>query len=125
MVNTKVGTIASRTDEAEKFNFKRKKETRYGELVGLQARNTNGQDDPGPVSMQGLGKTMVNLVQTRRMNTKNTMNTEKGSYVALTSSFAGTGGIVEAIAAEVVARSGALFGGDFLRLSKCMVSVAV
>jgi hypothetical protein len=40
---------------------------------------------------------------------------ETGTYVALTSSFAGTGGIVEAMVEGVVACSGTLFGGDFLR----------
>jgi hypothetical protein len=51
------------------------------------------------------------------------------TYVALTSSFAGTGGIVDAEAdAEamlgVVACSGALFEGDFLRVRKPIFDLA-
>lgn len=52
-----------------------------------------------------------------------------GTYVAPTSSFAGTGGIVDAVVAEaeamleVVACFGALFESDFLRLRKPIVSV--
>lgn len=49
------------------------------------------------------------------------------TYVALTSSFAGTGGIVEVAIVEdeelFVACAGALFGGDFLRLRNPIVSV--
>ena len=49
--------------------------------------------------------------------------TDWGTYVAFTSSFAGTGGIIDAeVDAEamvgVVACSGALFEGDFLRERK-------
>jgi hypothetical protein len=53
---------------------------------------------------------------------------KNNTYVACTSSFAGTGGIVDAVElAEamvgVVACSGALFEGDFLRERKPIVGV--
>jgi hypothetical protein len=47
------------------------------------------------------------------------------TYVATTSSFAGTGGIEEAMVGCIVACSGALFGGDFLRVRNFMVKDAV
>jgi hypothetical protein len=47
------------------------------------------------------------------------------TYVAFTSSLAGTGGIPEAIVCCVVACSGALFGGDFLRVRNFIVGTAV
>ena len=49
----------------------------------------------------------------------------KRTYVAFTSSLAGTGGIPEAIVCCVVACSGALFGGDFLRVRNFIVGTAV
>lgn len=50
----------------------------------------------------------------------------EATYVAFTSSFAGTGGIEEAMLGCNVACSGALFGGDFLRVrSFLMVGAAV
>jgi hypothetical protein len=50
------------------------------------------------------------------------------TYVAFTSSFAGTGGIIDAVVEPeamvgVVACSGALFEGDFLRERKPIVGV--
>lgn len=45
------------------------------------------------------------------------------TYVAFTSSFAGTGGIVEAMVDVFVACSGALFEGDFFRLKSPMFVV--
>jgi hypothetical protein len=50
---------------------------------------------------------------------------QKVTYVAFTSSLAGTGGIPEAIVGCIVACSGALFGGDFLRVRNFIVGTAV
>ena len=48
---------------------------------------------------------------------------ERGTYVALTSSFAGTGGIPEDMAMGVVACSAARLAGAFVRLKSRMVAV--